>query len=255
MTINQQQLIRRRRLLNQVLFVLAAILTAWVLGLAVSDWRHLQNKRQRLETANKLLIKRQSNTLELAKTQQQWRLVSPYSELASNAVVQALLDQINNGCRQLDAVPTRQPQYFATLTVNDKAYQIGEINTASDQVYVSSDDGLRLCDKLLAAIVLAPAINFIDKRLYTGELKSIQGDFGQLTDFSNIDLSVLEIAPASAEALPKNSLSSLRFVADNTTVYQAFLHENGNNLLLFEPQKSIIYVIAANPKLNAVLGL
>lgn len=252
---NQQHIIQKRRRINQLLSGILLGLLTWTAVLVWAEWQRLQQQQQRSENATHIVIQRHNDTVELLKKQQQWQITAPYQDQASNAVVQALLTQLNSGCRTLSEPPSRQPQYFASLTVDDKPYQVGELNTASDQVYVSTGKQLQLCDKLLASIVLAPAINFINKQLYKGELTAIRGDFGELSDFSGIDLSVLEVAPADSRALPQDSLSTLRFIADKQSDYQAFLHQNGQHLLLFEPKKSVIYVIAANPKLNAILGL
>lgn len=251
---NQQDVIKKRQRTNAILTVVFLLLLAW-LGVEV------YHEAQRLKVnhtplkAQHIQLVRDVNTVRLDKQAGAWQMTTPYQQTASAAVIQALLGRLQNGCRLLNDAPNRPLQFYAKIMVDNSVYQVGELNTASDEVYIQKGSQLFLCDKLLAAMALAPAINFMDKQLYQGELLAIAGDFGRLTDLSGIDLSVMEIAPADAKALPEHAVSTLQFVASDRRNYQAFLSEDSAHLLLFEPQQSVIYVIAANPKLNAILGL
>lgn len=251
---NQPQIVAKRRRLNQLLAGIFVLLLSWVGVEMFIEYQRLTQRKTPL-TAQQIRIVRDANTITLTHHDDGWQITTPYQQVASMPVVKALLGRLQNGCRTLDAAPSRPPNFYADIVVDDITYRVGELNAASDEVYVSQAEKLFLCDKLLASMALAPAINFMDKQLYQGKLSAIVGDFGQLTDFNGVDLSVMEIAPAEATSLPENALSELTFVADDKRQYQAFLSENSMHLLLFEPQQSIIYVIAAHPKLNAVLGL
>lgn len=252
--LNQAQIIAKRRPLNRWLTVIFIILSVWFSIEVFHEFKRLTKHSETLK-AQHIRIIRDVNTITLQQQNGAWYITTPYQQTASLAVVDALLERLQHGCRQLAITPVRSPVFYADIIVDQQTYHIGELNTASDEIYVAKGKTLFLCDKLLISMALAPAINFMDKQLYRGTLRAIVGDFGQLTDFSGMDLSVMEIAPADAKALPEHALSSLQFVADDQRRYQAFLHPESTHLLLFEPKQSVIYVIAAHPKLNAVLGL
>lgn len=252
--LNQAQIMAKRRGLNRLLVGIFSLLLLWVAGLAWQEFQRLTDTAKPL-TAQHIRIERDVNTIILHNQADGWQITEPYRQAASMPVVKALLARLQHGCRALTAPPSRPPEFYARLVVDEVIYRVGELNAASDEVYVKQGESLFLCDKLLASMALAPAINFMDKQLYHGTLRAIIGDFGRLTDFSGVDLSVMEIAPADAAALPEHALSTLQFMAEDTRRYQAFLSDDSAHLLLFEPTQSVIYVIAANPKLNAVLGL
>lgn len=251
---NQAQIIAKRQRLNHLLALVLLLLLVWVGVEVFREFKRLTKTTEQLQASTIHLV-REVNTITLVHQDSGWQITTPYQQAASAAVVEALLERLQNGCRALSAPPVRDPQFYADIVVDKRSYRIGERNNASDEVYVLQGEKLFLCDKILAAMALAPAINFMDKQLYRGKLRAIVGDFGRLSDFTGMDLSVLEIAPADAKALPQHAVSALQFIADDQRHYQAFLSDDSQHLLLFEPQQSIIYVLAAHPKINAILGL
>ncbi len=251
---NHLETVRARRKINMALAVVFLLLLTW-LGAEVAETVQRFYRATQPLTAKRIQLVRQGETVTLSHEATGWRIGEPYAYKASPLVVEALLARLQHSCRQLSDSPARMPQWHAEIIVDDKRYHIGERNPASGEVYVKHQDKWLLCDNLLLSMAMAPAINFVDKQLYEGELHAIVGSFGRLSDFQGMDLSVLEIAQADAEKLPQQSLATLTFVADNKRVYQAFLSEDGKHLLLFDEGKSLLYVIAANSKFNAVLGL
>lgn len=261
---NQQHITRQRRTINVGLSVVVIALLTWVSLLFYGELRDAHRHVNQLEAVTALRIVRPNNTLVMNKHQAIWQVAEPYQEKASTTVIEAFLQRLNVGCQAVDeAQLSRDVEFYATVHTNVASYEIGELNSASDRVYVKKQalsDGpssLALCDKLVASIALAPAINFIDKQLFQGELSELRGSFGSITDFSGIDLSVLEVAPADSEQAQQASVSDLVFVSSHGQVRYRVLapSDGGNHVLLFSPTKSIIYVIAAHPKINAILGL
>lgn len=251
---SQQDIVRQRRTINILLLAIFCGLFAWVVFAVKAEIEHVYRANQPL-TAAQLQVVREAGTIELTHVDDAWQMQRPYQHLASQAVVEALLMRLKNTCRPLNGTPARAPQLYADILIDSAVYRIGERNDAGDEVYVFHENQWRLCDQLVLSMALAPAINFIDKQLYRGKLTAIIGDFGRLSDFQGIDLSVMEIAVANTETLPEHAVSSLTFVADETRTYSAFLSRDSQHLLLFDKAKTLIYVVAANAKLNAVLGL
>lgn len=251
---NQIELMHQRRKVNALLTVIFVGLLTWVIVEFYTEIQRAYAARKPL-SATTIRIHREADSITLTQTRNKWQVSQPYQHNASQVVIEALLMRLKQGCRLLDAPPIRTPEFFADIYLDQTRYQVGELNHASDEVYVKRGTDWLLCDKLIAAMALAPALNFMDKQLYAGELTAIIGEFGRLTDFTGVDLSVLELAPAEQSALPEHAIATLTFEAEDKRSYQTFLSEDSRHLLLFEPQQALIYVIAANPKLNAVLGL
>lgn len=266
--LNQIDMMRKYRRINVGLALVFIGLLIWVGALFFQEIRHKQQQINAIQSENFLQIERQKNTLVFRQENGQWQMSEPFKSLASATVVDAFLQRLHSGCRQVDEKSlSRQLRFYATARTADADYQIGEVNAATDSVYVKtlSANGqaqqLALCDKLLASMALAPAINFIDKQLYQGKLQEIRGSFGSLSDFSGIDLSVLQVAAADAKQAKIAGISDLIFISRTGNnmgekTYRVLPpDEKGQHILLFEPQKSLIYVIAANAKINAILGL
>lgn len=261
---NQVTLIKKQHRYNVGLAILLVLLAVWIIYLFYQEVSHKKQQQLTISTEKSLHIQRGGDSLIFQQQDEHWLMTSPYQTTASTLVIEAFFQRLHSSCRRVDetALP-RQLDFYATAKTTTAQYQIGEINTAADGVYVKtlSTDGqfkqLALCDKLLASMALAPAINFIDKQLYLGELSAIRGSFGSLDDFSGIDLSVLEVALADAKQAASAGISDLTFISNvGERHYRVLLAENNNkHLLLFEPKKSLIYVIAAHPKINAILGL
>lgn len=259
--ITQAHVYRRRQRGNRVLFVVFCLLLVWVGVLFYQDNQQRHSVMNRLTAIDTVTIQRQQDTIKLQKKAGQWWVQQPYENLASTAVVETLLSKLQLSCRQLsDKNLGETLTFFASLQANEQHYQIGELNTAADEVYVKyqgQSEVLYLCDKLIASIALAPSLNFIDKQLYQGELSNIKGSFGQITDFSGIDLSVLQIAVANEAQIRTAAVSDLTFNSQQGAFQYQVLPPTADSpyLLLFEPQKKLIYAIAANRKLLAILGL
>lgn len=265
-TKNQNDIIRQRRPVNIVLTLLATGLSAWIAYLFYQEIARSRQTLTSMASVNHIVIERNegdiaNRTIELRKDNDQWHITQPYQTKASTVVIDTLLRQLQIGCQSVDREKlSRTPAFYADIHTNDQYYQVGELNTAADKVYVldNNHQTLRLCDKLLASIALAPAINYMDKQLFQGDLRAIRGQFGDIKDFKGIDLSVLEIAPANSNKLPQHGLSELTFISDaGQTSYRVLppsADDNGQHLLLFDANKSVIYVIAAHSKLTAILG-
>ncbi len=253
---NQEHIVKARRKVNLCLAGVFVALLAWVVFIVKDEVARVYRASQPL-VANHIVIKRHNkeNNIVLAKQNGAWRVVEPYQHQASQVVIDALLARIQHGCRPLNDIPARLPEMYGEIIIDKSSYQIGELNHASDEIYAQHDKRWLLCDKLLLSMALAPAISFIDKQLYTGELRAIVGDFGRLSDFKGVDLSVMEVAFSDAENLPKHAISKLTFIADDERAYHVFLSEDGEHLLLFDKAKSMTYVIASQTKLNALVGL
>ncbi len=261
---NQQQIVKKRAVINAALSAVFFALLAWVSVLFYQEIDKKNAYRNEIQAVIAVRIERQNNTVELQKIGDAWKITSPYREKASTTVVDAFLQRLNLDCQPIDTAQlSRDLEFYATVRTNRAQYAIGELNAATDRVYVKKtelSDGreqVSLCDKLVASIALAPAINFIDKQLYRGKLKALRGSFGSISNFSGIDLSVLELAPANAEQAREASISDLTFVSDEGETRYLVLPPtaDGKHLMLFEPKKAVIYVIANNPKINAILGL
>ncbi|MBS9778469.1 MAG: hypothetical protein KGV50_06870 [Gammaproteobacteria bacterium] len=261
---NQQDTIRERTKINVALFVVFCILLTWVVVLFYDEINRKNASINQITSVTEVRIQRASDIIVLSKENEQWSVSEPYQEKASSTVVEAFLQRLNVDCMPVDEGQlTRDLEYYATVTTNSSKYLVGELNTATDRVYVKKtslsggDAKLALCDKLAASIALAPAVNFVDKALYQGELTELRGDFGSITDFSGLDFSVLELAPANVEQARDARVSELTFMSNKGEFTYIVLPptKDGKNLLLFDIRKSLIYVIAAHPKINAIIGL
>lgn len=264
----QQDVYRKRQRTQRILWLVFLGLLTWVLVLFYQDKQQRQSLMTDLQGVNYIVMTRDNHVdkvVELRKNDGIWQVLKPYHSEASAAVAETLLAKLQLSCRALpDQALTTTLQFVADIQTNHVGYAIGQLNTAADAVYVkqtTSGQGgaerLLLCDKLVASIALAPALNFIDKRLYRGNLSTIRGSFGQLTDFTGIDLSVLQVAVANQAQIDTTTIAKLTFISDQGEFAYHVLPPGDNHqyLLLFEPKKQLIYAIAANEKLNAVLGL
>ncbi len=272
--LNQQELMRKYRLYNIVLTIVFLVLLSWVGMLFYQEINQNNQHIQTIKNEKSLTIVREENTLAFSLKgngkNQYWQMTQPLTSKASTVVIEAFLQRLNNHCQVVDEKKLpRELQYYAVVKTSNNEYHIGEVNPATDRVYVKKlsvfgkFEQLALCDKLLVAMALSPEINFIDKNLYQGELIEIKGSFGRLKDFSGIDLSVLQIAKANQEQAESASVSDLIFISKIgdkkiETAYRvipASENSQGKHLVLFAPNKAMIYVIASNPKMNAILGL
>ncbi|MGY0399201.1 MAG: hypothetical protein ACWIPH_04545 [Ostreibacterium sp.] len=255
--LNQQQVIKQRRRFNFMLTILLLGFVTWIIVLFYREIEQNTQIKTTIESVTNITIKRNKDTIMLVKKGGGWLVNTPYQSLASNVVVEALLGKLSLGCQMVSSKQmNRELKFYATVITNNQQYQVGELNSASNKVYVKVGDELQLCDKLLASMVLAPAINYMDKSLYKGELERIKGSFGAIDDFSGIDLSVLEIAPANVKQVASVSVSNLTFLSsEGKKTYRVLPPDASQHLFLFDPKKSVIFVIAANLKINAVLGL
>lgn len=264
MNINQIVLVKRRRRTNQRLLLIVSVLLAWVLWLLFHE---LQQSRQAINAVfsqNHVDIQRNmknsNDHIVLDKRKNTWFISAPIEHKASNVVVETLLAKLTNDCETVDQ---RQLQttltWFATVTTNTETFRIGQRNMINNGVYVQrgvQQPSLWLCDSLVASIALAPAINFMDKSLYDGELKAIVGSFGRLEILDGLDLSVLEVAAANDQQAQSATIADLTFISNQgKKTYQVLPNQDHQHLLLYAPDDSLIYVIAAQPKLNAILGL
>lgn len=259
--LNQVQVYQQRQRVNWLLFVVFCFLFAWVVFLLYHDRQQRQQLSGRLSAVDQLTIERTNDTIRLEKKSGQWFVQHPYHSLASQAVVETLLARLMLSCRGLSASEQAMSMDFlATLKTAKQQYQIGELNTMTDEVYIRQGTKTKtyhLCDKLIASIALAPALNFINKQLYQGELTMIKGSFGQLGDFTGLDLSVLQVVLANAAQVQATAISTLTFVTDSGLFAYSVLPPTADNqyLMLYEPEKKLIYAIAAHEKLIAILGL
>ncbi|MPV86478.1 hypothetical protein [Ostreibacterium oceani] len=259
---NLTQVMARRRRLNQSLFVVFFAVMLWVGWLFYAEITTIDGRQQRITQTSQITIVREQNTVTLKKQDGQWQLTSPRVDKASDAVAEALLTKLIAGCEPIsnDANNPNNEiavEFFADITLGDETmpYRIGELNRANEKIYVAQGQQWYFCDQLLAAIALAPAIKFIDKQLYQGELQKIVGTFGAIEALDGIDLSVLDIAPASEAALNAFALANLRFVTDQGEAnYTVIAGDNPAHVLLLAKEKSIIYVIAAHPSLQQIIG-
>ncbi len=266
--LNQVDILRRYRRQNIVLTLILLALLTWVAWLFYQEIEQKQRRIEAIVAEKTLRIEREKDTLIFQQKNGRWRMTAPFSSLASTTVIEAFLQRLHGNCQTVDTQAlSRELQFYALVKTAHNNYQIGEVNPVTDSVYVKtlSPQGefrqLALCDKLLVSMALAPAINFIDKQLYHGELTEIRGSFGAIRDFAGIDLSVLEVAAANSQQAESAGVSDLTFIstADGEQLkktYRVLPTDNqGRHLLLFEPQKSLIYVIAGNAKIHAILGL
>lgn len=255
---NQQTILAQQKRTNHYLAAIMIILGGWVGFLFYQKQQQIQSHIKHIEQITQLQIHRENQPLDihLKKISQQWQIEAPYQANASNAVIQAFLQRLTHGCI---AVPTqalpRQPQTIATVSTNRGMYTIGELNTASDRVYVGYQQKLALCDKLIAAIALAPAIHFIDKNLYSGKLIALSGDYGSIKKMQDIDLSVLDISHVSRSAYSEHSTSQLTLQSSNgSNTYSVSRSQDGQYLLLFSAEKQLMYAIAYQAPIAAILG-
>ncbi len=267
---NQQEIMKKYRRDNIILTLIFLGLLSWVATLFYQEIHHKNQQVIAVNQETMLRIERDENTLAFEQKNNQWQMTEPFTSLASSTVIEAFLERLHSNCQVINAKELpRELQFYALARTTNNDYHIGEINPATDRVYVKqlSTTGefqqLALCDKLLISMALAPAINFIDKSLYHGDLLEIQGSFGRLNDFSGIDLSVLQIAKANQQQAQSASISDLTFVSqvngkkvsNSYRILPPDSTDKGMHILLFEPNKSLIYVIATNKKINAILGL
>ncbi len=268
--LNQQEIRQKYRYGNIALTIIFLGLFYWVCSLFYQEMNKKNQQISAIYQEKNLRIEREKNTLTFTLNNHQWKMTEPFESLASKTVIEAFFERLHSNCQVVDEKKLpRELEFYALAKTMNNHYQIGEINPVTDSVYVKtlSPTGkfqqLALCDKLLISMALAPAINFIDKSLYQGELVEMQGSFGRLNDFSGIDLSVIQIASANSQQAQTASVSNLTFISqagDKTlkSTYRVLAPnstDKGQHLMLFEPDKSLIYVIAANKKINAILGL
>ncbi len=250
---NQSDIVRQRRKVNLWLLLLFFVLGTALVATLADDIQRLYRAMRPL-VAERIELVRDKDSIVLQKQTSGWQVTEPYQQKASTVVAEALLARLQRSCRALNTAPARTPDFYASILIDGITYRIGELNQASDEIYVQKDKAWLLCDKLIASMALAPAINFVDKKLYHGELTAIVGEFGRLTDLNGVDLSVLEVAEGNADALPKTGVSTLKFMGDSPSVYQAFYSEDGKHIVLFSREKSLIYVLNAQAKLTAIMG-
>lgn len=259
--LNQTQVYLRRQGVNRLLLVFFCLFLGWVVFLLQQDRQQKQQFIQRLSAIDYLTIERANDTIRLEKKSGQWLVKSPYQSLASHAVVETLLARLMMSCRRLsESDKTFKIDFSATLKTPDKHYRIGELNTMTNEVYLEQGTEIKqryLCDQLIASIALAPALNFINKQLYQGQLRTIKASFGQLGDFMGLDLSVLQVAVANTAQVQATAISTLTFITDKGQFAYSVLPPtlDSQHLLLFEPEKQLIYAIANHEKLTAILGL
>lgn len=260
--LNQQALLRQQSRENYGLAAVVAGLAIWVAILFYNDYRQAYQPIKQLKQITQLTIQRAATEkksqpdIHLKKTgKQQWQVSSPYQATASTAVVNALLQRLTQSC---EPVPTqdlpRQPSTLARVITNQGTYTIGELNTAADRVYVGYQQHLALCDKLVASIALAPAIHFIDKQLYSGKLTALRGQYGSVAKLNHLDLSVLDIRrvnPAIGDDWQKITLISTQ--GEQTYAINRSL--DGKHFLLLSAEKQLLYVIAYQPSIAAILGI
>lgn len=268
--LNQQALMKKYRIYNIILTIIFLGLLLWVGALFYQEITKNNQQINAVKEEKILTIVREDNTLSFALNGNEWQMTTPFSSKASSTVIEAFLERLHNNCQAVDEKQLpRELQYYAVAKTTNNEYHIGEINSATDRVYVKTlsvtgqFQQLALCDKLLVSMALSPAINFIDKNLYQGELVEIKGSFGSIKDFSGIDLSVLQIAKADSQQAKSASISDLTFISkvgDKTVknTYQVIPTNEtskGQHIILFDKNKSIVYVVASNPKMNAIVGL
>ncbi len=268
--LNQQELMKKYRIYNSVLTIIFLGLLLWVGSLFYQEITKNNQQINAVKEEKTLTIVRDNNTLSFALKDNEWQMTAPFASKASSTVIEAFLERLHNNCQVVDEKKLpRKLKYYALARTENNEYHIGEINPVTDRVYVKTlsvtgeFQQLALCDKLLVSMALSPAINFIDKNLYQGELVEIKGSFGSIKDFSGIDLSVLQIAKADSQQAESASISDLTFISkvgDKTLksryrVIPANKESKEQHIVLFEQKKSMIYVIASNAKMNAILGL
>lgn len=276
---NQQQILRQRRRINVGLLAVVCGLGFWVAQLFQQEIQHsvaLLDSRRQIDHIEIIRSTGGLANVVLNQTPDGWQLTKPYQNAASQAVIEALLTRLVSGCRVLsDSSLSMSPKMYATLITNVNRYEIGEVNPAADLVYVRQLDDkydshdpakqtantaaakLMLCDKLLASIALAPAINFVDKRLYAGELQRVESINGSLNEVNGLDLSVLQLAPADKAHIAKERLIPLTFISNVGQIsYQVLpVTADAQHILLYSEEKQLIYGIAMQEKLATILGL
>lgn len=272
-----QTLVKTRRQINFLLFiVLIALITILLMSVKTELIKYLSVIDGK-SNPNKIIITQKATTgssitLNYNAEKNYWQLTSPYQQRGSYTVLNALLGRINSSCEGSYAVDSVDSEIFADLQIDNTHYAIGELNPITDKVYVkvSQDDSeiWMLCDKAIAAIALAPAVNFIDRNLYIGNVNSIKGSFGELTINNQLDvpLDVLEIVEVETNKLA-NSIDSIHITGDNgEVVYQVISNNDGEHLLLTKPQSNeqtntaptntqLVYIIQDNPELLRIIGL
>ncbi len=268
--LNQQELRKKYRIYNIALTVIFLGLLLWVGSLFYQEINKNNQQINAVKEEKTLDIVRDNNTLSFALKGNEWQMTAPFTSKASSTVIEAFLERLHSNCQVVDEKKLpRELKYYALARTENNDYHIGEINPVTDSVYVKklSVTGqfqeLALCDKLLVSMALSPAINFVDKNLYQGELIEIKGSFGSLKDFSGIDLSVLQIAKADSQQAQSASISDLTFISKVgdkivKSIYQVISTNEASKekyLILFAPNKAVLYVIASNSKFNAILGL
>lgn len=200
---------------------------------------------------------------DLAKDE--WQLNSPYQQRGSKTVINALLGQLNTRCKGNYPTTEINSEIFAKIQIDDNYYAIGEKNPVNNKVYVkqqnANNERWMFCDESVAAIALTPALNFIDRQLYPGEIYSIRGGFGQISIDNPLDstLDVLDIAQINPNTIDK---VIDRIVIDGDQgekTYQVMLNSDGKHLLLFDDSTTeapqIVYAIKSTPKLLQIIGL
>lgn len=257
---NQATFIQQRRRVNYWLAAAVMLLLLWVGKLLYEDHQKRHHRIHAVEKISTIHIQRnnQETDIKIKKIDNaQWHIEFPFQAKASTVVIQAFLQRLINRC---ESVPTqelsRQPQSIATVLVNNETYIIGELNTASDRVYVSHQEDLTLCDKLVASIALAPAIHFIDKNLYSGELISLSGAYGTIKSLNSLDLSVLDINHANDLPNAANHWKELTLAAtEGQESYAISKSQDGKYFLLFSVKKQLLYVISYQEKIATIVGL
>lgn len=267
-------LVKKRKKINLALLILLVLLVMGLFYSVKTEFIKYLNFISPKSQATTITINQSDNSIQLIYENNSWQMQTPYQQRASSTVVNALLGKISTRCNQISTDTKVNSDTFASIDIDNTRYTVGELNPVNDKVYVSvknnndrdniNDITWMLCDKTIAAIALAPAINFIERRLYIGDIRSIKGSFAEITINNQLEapLDVLEIVEISKDKI-NNVIDTIIIQGNQGSMrYQVMLNDDGKHLLLSKADTTdnqqntqFIYVIKATPALLNIIGL
>lgn len=263
-------LVKKHKKINLALLVLLVLLVTGLFYSVKTEFIKYLNFISPKSQATTISINQSDNSIQLIYENDSWQMQTPYQQRASSTVVNALLGKISTRCNQINTDTKVNSDTFASINIDNTRYTVGELNPVNDKVYVSvknnntNDITWMLCDKTIAAIALAPAINFIERRLYIGDIRSIKGSFAEITINNQLEapLDVLEIVEISKDKI-NNVIDTITIQGSQDNMrYQVMLNDDGKHLLLSKADATdnqqntqFIYVIKATPALLNIIGL
>jgi len=145
-------------------------------GLALSQVKREEVSRIRVE-------RRGAPTIELEKSDAQWRMLAPYKTRADGSQVDRLLDIAAATSKEKLPLADLQRYGLAPATVkialNDQVFEFGSLNEITNEQYVASGEALYLVAPYLGYGIPTDAARLVSHRLLGDDEAPAAFDFGR----------------------------------------------------------------------------